>query len=1842
MATIGYAGALGGMAKDAAIGAGKGFLGGLKGAMISEAPGIAGAYAFGKDLRKRANAPKMPSGGSAPPANKPSSSSSVAGGLGTTNDKSIVGSLRQSNIINLEQIRQLKQLNSSVINQSKLIAYQINDTKRKDQFAEEVAKEQSIRDDALLQAIKRIGTGGSTGKQSSNDSKGGPNSLLGKIGDFISDNIGTLIGGYLGYKGVGAAGRVLGGIGRRGVGTAIAGRAVPQIGMAGRAAASNIIDVQAKVISSTAARGALAEGIGTIVPMVLRFLTGPVGLGIMAAAGAFGLLKLASNPNYVPGSGRTGRQRVDSFQAKDSKVSLTKDQATDFLKDADNRRTYDSKLTPEQNKIKIDNADRDLNEYGGRQRLENIAKGLPEYRTPGKGVVSSIYGKRDSPGGVGSTDHKGVDFKMNVGTPIYPIADGIVIEANSTGGATGLGRFVKIQHADGTVSTYGHLSAVEVKKNERVTLDKILGKSGGDKGTDTGAGASTGPHLHLEVTKGGQNINPASLPGLGAAGEMGRSVQGGMYTSAKVPGAPKSPTGVSQKSRVISSSAGSNAGPLAEEYKENDAKIAEIKNSSFIKNSIITSLSGKSLEQLTVFRKQVDNITSLNASDKSEVLSAIDEEIKKKTVVLKSDALGGQLSEVDIAAMMPDFSQRYPGVQYASLNTGVVSDAGGGGGSKFRVAEKAVLVRAPDVVDAINTNTLAQGFSPITSQAKVTSAGYQGNPLLTKAFKPLFKSNSEILQDANKAFLRELRSSFTNIFNTGLNKVLFPKGPGVSAGEAGRDDMFRGQQLQKIFGTSDKINSATTKLLGKQYGPMFAPLFDNLAQGYLEVGSRVAGKAIFQGIGDLDAKETMTLTGQVLGNLAAGNKKLALEQLLYGASGGKESGIALGAETLFAKYGFANPMEGISYFASALGEKATQPFAKLMGADDRDKSIIFDPRTKQHVYADTGMKASQADINAAGVGYGGRTSQTPIFDPRMNNYGTASDPYGTTAGTGGNVAGGITNDMLRGGSVFRQISNARPGQEISRAQTFGLTEEAQARGGAKLIAEQNTLIRAQGEVQNKQLEQQAKLAEESAKRQLDIAMKQANSQAEADSAQAAFDKALNEAKTSTDRVDTDRVISKLDQVGGKPSGGGTEIRDKDGNLVTRRSGQLFGQSYDKDGRPINDPMKEIGNFGFDMFKNALGGQLTKGIKNPYAQMVANFVIQKGLNSGLEAVMKSDFVSNMFSDTGGSFLDTVVDKGSSFLSDIFSFFTGADGGPVTGPGTSRSDSIPAMLSNGEFVVNAESTKKYRPLLDALNVTKYANGTPSTPGSGISLSENLGIATTNASLGEQTDLLTSIDTSLLKLSGGRSSGTSISSSSYGGTAFDIGLGSPYSGGVSGGGNTVNGVARGQKPSTMDYVTAIGKSLLINKGISMASTAVFGASPLAIAGNFAQGVSTGFTLGADAFAGDVIATVGTQAGVTTGATLAEIGAIAGPVLGYIIAAYIVYEVVDSIYGGDGPPPKEPKFHAAMYVVGNNNPNAISPIYETTDYNAVPDVYKTMTYGLLRVAFNASKSAEAVTKITPPWDWLYMKVQFDKISLIWGKGAPSRNTISADSYPDNMSWPLTNELQLNTVASDIIDRITKEFKAGLAAENANLAKLDTAAAGLKNYTLNELSTGLINELKSGNLKLDPTIEKGIYSNNVAESNRIAALINAANTNAAYISKPTSDEFSSGDDPQLIKAGTVGGVNMVYSIKQGKFVKNPYGLDTILLDEQDRPVYNIEGTSAGLTIDDFVSAEKAGTRTANILAPPVTAGSAAGGGATVVNAPSVVTTDASSLTNYYQTQQTTIDALRAAQTQTG
>jgi hypothetical protein len=127
------------------------------------------------------------------------------------------------------------------------------------------------------------------------------------------------------------------------------------------------------------------------------------------------------------------------------------------------------------------------------------------------------------------------------------------------------------------------------------------------------------------------------------------------------------------------------------------------------------------------------------------------------------------------------------------------------------------------------------------------------------------------------------------------------------------------------------------------------------------------------------------------------------------------------------------------------------------------------------------------------------------------------------------------------------------------------------------------------------------------------------------------------------------------------------------------------------------------------------------------------------------------------------------------------------------------------------------------------------------------------------------------------------------------------------------------------------------------------------------------------------------------------------------------------------------------------------------------------------------------------------------------------------------------------------------------------------------------------------------------------------------------------------GANQVITKEAVKGGVPMIYSMKQGKFVVNPFGPDAILLDQGDRPIYNIEGTSAGLTVEDFVSASIAGTnRPANILADTPASGAAGSGTTNNVTTVKGPTVDNSSVTNYYKNLSSVVDPYRGATPQVG
>ncbi len=96
--------------------------------------------------------------------------------------------------------------------------------------------------------------------------------------------------------------------------------------------------------------------------------------------------------------------------------------------------------------------------------------------------------------------HEGVDLAVPRGTPVYAASDGVVSGARPNGG---YGNWIRVDHADGIATAYGHLSrfAPRIKPGVRVARGELLGFSGN-------TGRSTGPHLHFEVIADGQPVDP--------------------------------------------------------------------------------------------------------------------------------------------------------------------------------------------------------------------------------------------------------------------------------------------------------------------------------------------------------------------------------------------------------------------------------------------------------------------------------------------------------------------------------------------------------------------------------------------------------------------------------------------------------------------------------------------------------------------------------------------------------------------------------------------------------------------------------------------------------------------------------------------------------------------------------------------------------------------------------------------------------------------------------------------------------------------------------------------------------------------------------------------------------------------------------------------------------------------------------------------------------------------------------------------------------------------------------------------------------------------------------------
>jgi murein DD-endopeptidase MepM/ murein hydrolase activator NlpD len=116
--------------------------------------------------------------------------------------------------------------------------------------------------------------------------------------------------------------------------------------------------------------------------------------------------------------------------------------------------------------------------------------------------MASGYGYRNDPFTKIRKFHYGMDFTAKTGTPIFATGDGVVLKADNS--LSGYGNHIEINHGFGYITLYAHLSKYNCRPGQRVKRGDIIGYVGS-------TGRSEAPHLHYEVIKNGERINPINF-----------------------------------------------------------------------------------------------------------------------------------------------------------------------------------------------------------------------------------------------------------------------------------------------------------------------------------------------------------------------------------------------------------------------------------------------------------------------------------------------------------------------------------------------------------------------------------------------------------------------------------------------------------------------------------------------------------------------------------------------------------------------------------------------------------------------------------------------------------------------------------------------------------------------------------------------------------------------------------------------------------------------------------------------------------------------------------------------------------------------------------------------------------------------------------------------------------------------------------------------------------------------------------------------------------------------------------------------------------------------------------
>lgn len=145
--------------------------------------------------------------------------------------------------------------------------------------------------------------------------------------------------------------------------------------------------------------------------------------------------------------------------------------------------------------------DRQLAQY---RRFTMGALDLTPFNQPVAGRVSSLFGHRRVLNGQPRNPHSGLDLAADVGTPVHAPAPATV---TMTGELYFNGKTLFLNHGQGLVTMYCHLSAIAVSEGDAVARDQVIGQVGM-------TGRTTGPHLHWSVSLNGNRVDPVQVMAL--------------------------------------------------------------------------------------------------------------------------------------------------------------------------------------------------------------------------------------------------------------------------------------------------------------------------------------------------------------------------------------------------------------------------------------------------------------------------------------------------------------------------------------------------------------------------------------------------------------------------------------------------------------------------------------------------------------------------------------------------------------------------------------------------------------------------------------------------------------------------------------------------------------------------------------------------------------------------------------------------------------------------------------------------------------------------------------------------------------------------------------------------------------------------------------------------------------------------------------------------------------------------------------------------------------------------------------------------------------------------------